>query len=70
MLLTANVGLLAIQSIDTNRPARSVAQIASYISTFLSLGNIIVCTILSRQHRSRNGADEAVSNSISVAMNI
>lgn len=51
VLLTANVGLLAIQSIDTNHSDRSMAQIASYISTFLSLGNIILCTILSREHR-------------------
>ncbi|EPS97095.1 hypothetical protein FOMPIDRAFT_1098563, partial [Fomitopsis schrenkii] len=51
VLLTANVGLLAIQSVDTDKPDRSLAQIASYISTFLSLGNIILCTILARQHR-------------------
>ncbi|KAL6302656.1 hypothetical protein BKA93DRAFT_827172 [Sparassis latifolia] len=52
VLLTANVGFLAIQSEDTGRPSRSVAQITSYLSTFLSLGNIIMCIILSRQHRS------------------
>ena len=51
MLLTANVGLLAIQSVDTGKADRSLAQISSYISTFLSLGNIILCTILARQHR-------------------
>ncbi|KZT69947.1 hypothetical protein DAEQUDRAFT_233105 [Daedalea quercina L-15889] len=51
VLLTANVGLLAIQSIDTGHADRSMAQIASYISTFLSLGNIILCTVLARQHR-------------------
>lgn len=51
VLLTANVGLLAIQSVDTGKRDRSLAQIASYISTFLSLGNIILCTILARQHR-------------------
>ncbi|CCM03277.1 uncharacterized protein FIBRA_05405 [Fibroporia radiculosa] len=58
VLLTANVGLLAIQSIDTGHPARSVAQIASYISTYLSLGNILLCTVLSKQHR--NGLRESV----------
>ena len=51
VLLTANVGLLAIQSVDTGKADRSLAQISSYISTFLSLGNIILCTILARQHR-------------------
>ena len=51
VLLTANVGLLAIQSVDTAKADRSLAQISSYISTFLNLGNIILCTILARQHR-------------------
>ncbi|KAH9836343.1 uncharacterized protein C8Q71DRAFT_78139 [Rhodofomes roseus] len=51
VLLTANVGLLAIQSVDTGNPDRSVAQIASYVSTFLSLGNIMLCTILAQRHR-------------------
>ncbi|OCH89635.1 hypothetical protein OBBRIDRAFT_794048 [Obba rivulosa] len=51
VLLAANVGFLAIQSVDTNDPIRSVAQIASYCSTVFSLGSIVMCIILSRQHR-------------------
>ncbi|KAI0642653.1 hypothetical protein C8Q79DRAFT_1013325 [Trametes meyenii] len=54
VILTANVGFLAIQSVDQNgeaNPDRSAAQIVSYISTLLSVGNIIACTVLARQHR-------------------
>ncbi|KAI0676476.1 hypothetical protein C8Q78DRAFT_1073279 [Trametes maxima] len=54
VILTANVGFLAIQSVDQNgvaNPDRSTGQIISYISTLLSIGNIIACTILARQHR-------------------
>ncbi|PCH35227.1 hypothetical protein WOLCODRAFT_166136 [Wolfiporia cocos MD-104 SS10] len=53
VLLSANVGLLAVNSIDSEHRNRSVAQVASYISTFFSLGNIILCTIFARQHRPR-----------------
>lgn len=52
MLLAANVGFLAIQSVDTN-PAphtRSAAQVASYCSTFLCLGSYIIGHILTLQH--------------------
>ncbi|PCH35224.1 hypothetical protein WOLCODRAFT_139810 [Wolfiporia cocos MD-104 SS10] len=61
VLLSANVGLLQIGSIDTGQSARSVAQVACYISTFFCLGNIVLCTILSRYHRPRaqDTADEA-----------
>ncbi|KAK7676790.1 hypothetical protein QCA50_020258 [Cerrena zonata] len=51
VLLSANVGFLAIQSIDIGDPDRSVSQIASYVSTLLSLTTYIVCQILARQHR-------------------
>ncbi|KAM5530241.1 hypothetical protein V8D89_016093 [Ganoderma adspersum] len=54
IILSANVGFLAIQSIDQNgfeSPDRTMGQIISYISTLLSLGNIVACTILSAQHR-------------------
>lgn len=53
MLLTANVSLLAIQSIDNvkGEPSRSLAQIAAYVSLLLSLANYITCQILLRQHR-------------------
>ena len=37
MLLSANVGFLAINSIDVDSPNKSAAQIASYISAILSL---------------------------------
>lgn len=54
MLLTANVSLLAIQSIDNIKgdPGRSLAQLAAYISLLLSLANYVTCQILLRQHRS------------------
>ncbi|KAJ2975456.1 hypothetical protein NUW54_g11728 [Trametes sanguinea] len=32
-------------------PHRSAGQIISYISTLLTIGNIIACTVLARQHR-------------------
>ncbi|RDX47301.1 hypothetical protein OH76DRAFT_1406204 [Lentinus brumalis] len=57
VILTTNVGFLAIQSVDLNGspnspiPDRSVAQILAYMSTVLSIGNIVACTILARQHR-------------------
>ena len=54
IILSANVGFLAIQSVDQTgvaNPDRSMGQIISYISTLLSLGNIVACTILSAQHR-------------------
>lgn len=62
MLLSANVGFLAIQSIDTGKPNRSAAQIASYISAILSLFIYIICQILTRHHRHHTygQADKAV----------
>lgn len=64
MLLTANVGILAIQSIDTGHDhSRSVAQVASYASIMLSLANYMICQVLLRQHRDtvKDGAKLAVS---------
>ncbi|KAI8976720.1 hypothetical protein BD414DRAFT_467138 [Trametes punicea] len=55
VILAVDVGFLAIQSIDQGgnwTGHRSAGQIISYISTLLSIGNIIACTILARQHRS------------------
>ncbi|RPD61236.1 hypothetical protein L227DRAFT_574318 [Lentinus tigrinus ALCF2SS1-6] len=54
VILTTNIGFLAIQSVDQGGvalPDRTVAQVLSYMSTVLSIGNIIACTILARQHR-------------------
>lgn len=70
VILTANVGFLAIQSVDQGGipgPDRSAGQIVSYISTLLSIGNIIACTVLGQQHRptSHIYAMEAVSTSLS-----
>ncbi|KAI0356102.1 hypothetical protein OH77DRAFT_1453865 [Trametes cingulata] len=54
VILAANVGFLAIQSVDQGgqaAPDRTTGQILSYVSTLLSIGNIIACHILARQHR-------------------
>ncbi|KAI0090331.1 hypothetical protein BDY19DRAFT_992535 [Irpex rosettiformis] len=51
VILSANVGFLAIQSIDTDSPNRSATQIVSYISSVLSFFNFITVQILSHQHR-------------------
>lgn len=52
MLLSANVGFLAIQSLDNiTSYSRSIAQIASYASALLSLIDYVVVQILMRQHR-------------------
>lgn len=64
MLLSANVGFLAIQSIDTGKPDRSVAQIISYISAVLSLFVYIVCQILTRHHR--HHANEQATSAVSI----
>ncbi|EKM58112.1 uncharacterized protein PHACADRAFT_252154 [Phanerochaete carnosa HHB-10118-sp] len=65
VLLSTNVGFLAISSIDaaSKAPHRSVAQIASYASTILSLACYLICWTLSRQHPpgSNGTAEEAVS---------
>lgn len=65
VLLSANVGFLAISSVDTNHNphARGPAQIASYCSTLLCLGSYITGHVLSLQHsrEARDGDTEAVS---------
>lgn len=60
VILSANVGLLAIQSVDNSigSSMRSAAQISSYMSTLLSMGNIITGTILARQHRTHNRVND------------
>lgn len=51
MLLNANVAFLAIQSVDeSGGDGRSPAQRASYFSTVVSVGAIIIGSVLSRQH--------------------
>ena len=66
MLLSANVALLAIGSIDasTGNPHRNVAQVACYASTILALACYIICWILSRRHPpdGMTTASDAVSN--------
>ncbi|KIK68525.1 hypothetical protein GYMLUDRAFT_35963 [Collybiopsis luxurians FD-317 M1] len=55
ILLNANVAFLAIQSIDnsSNKPGRSPAQIASFLSIIASFGSIIVGLVLTRKHRAK-----------------
>ena len=65
VLLSANVGFLAIQSID-NTPGsstRSVAQIACYASSLFSLVDYVVVQVLMRRHRyhASHSAEKAVS---------
>lgn len=52
VLLSANVGFLAIQSIDSahGTNARNVAQVASYVSVIMSLGTYMTGHILSLHH--------------------
>ncbi|KAK7676788.1 hypothetical protein QCA50_020256 [Cerrena zonata] len=58
LLLTANVGFLAIQTIDKDTQNKSVCQIASYVSIVFSLATYMICQILARQHRTMMGRDE------------
>ncbi|KAF7350103.1 hypothetical protein MVEN_01312400 [Mycena venus] len=55
VLLNADMAFLAIPTVDNgqNIPARSMAQIASYISVIASLGSVIVGLVLVREYRSR-----------------
>ncbi|KAK7676158.1 hypothetical protein QCA50_020268 [Cerrena zonata] len=56
VLLSANVGFLAIQSIDqATTTNKSAAQIASYVSALLSLFAYIAFQILCRRHRPLTG---------------
>ena len=54
MLLSTNVGLLAIQSIDNTAEStsRSLAQIASYVSALMSVAVLLVIHLLRRQYHS------------------
>ncbi|KAI1786725.1 hypothetical protein LXA43DRAFT_975618 [Ganoderma leucocontextum] len=72
VILTANVGFLAIQSVDANGdpiPDRSMGQIVSYMSTMFSIGNILACTILAWQHRrsEHHYAEDAVDVAMTLA---
>lgn len=68
VILSANIGFLAIQSIDTDHPDRSAAQISSYISAVLSFFFFITVQILTYQHRSSDyfSAMKAVGNKLHV----
>ncbi|KAK0218286.1 hypothetical protein EDD85DRAFT_961562 [Armillaria nabsnona] len=56
VLLNANVAFLAIQSIDksSSDKGRSPAQIASYVSTILSIGSISLGLLLLQKYRYKN----------------
>ncbi|TFK48992.1 hypothetical protein OE88DRAFT_1663306 [Heliocybe sulcata] len=61
VMLTVNVGFLAIQSVDRAVEVRSAAQSASYLAAVLSVGSIVMGLILVKGHRtlSRDDADAA-----------
>lgn len=65
VLLSTNIGFLAIQSIDNEAHSsyRSAAQVLSYISTMFSLASCLVYWILLRQHSpgAASTANHAVS---------
>ena len=68
VMLTSNVGYLAIQSVDIDMGAdRSPGQIASYLSVVANIGSIILGLLLMRQNRTKRSetADEVVSRSVS-----
>ncbi|PBL04205.1 hypothetical protein ARMGADRAFT_45799 [Armillaria gallica] len=56
VLLNANIAFLAIQSIDdsSSDKGRSPTQIASYVSTILSVGSIILGLLLLQKYRHKN----------------
>lgn len=56
VLLSANVGLLAISSVDEQHGtySRNLAQVASYASVLMSLGSYVTGHILSLQHTKEN----------------
>ena len=74
MLLSANVGLLAIQSVDNQQGAayRSVAQIASYASVIMSLASYLIGHILSLQHSRelRDNDENAVRHAFRLALRV
>ncbi|KJA18434.1 hypothetical protein HYPSUDRAFT_45294 [Hypholoma sublateritium FD-334 SS-4] len=54
VMLTSNVGYLAIQSVDIDMgAARSPGQIASYLSVVANIGSIILGLLLMRQNRTK-----------------
>jgi len=57
VLLSANVGLLAVPNVVNSDSEVNAAQIASYCSLLLSTTGIVMCFILSLKHRS-HGLDE------------
>ena len=64
VLLNANVGFLAINTIDQG--GRSVIQMASYMSLMTSLGSIVLGLVFVSRERTSTGrstASEAVSDS-------
>lgn len=56
VLLNANIAFLAIQSIDDSSvdKGRSPAQVASYASTIMSVGSIILGLLLLQKYRHKN----------------
>ncbi|KAI0090330.1 hypothetical protein BDY19DRAFT_766867 [Irpex rosettiformis] len=52
VILSANLGLLSVNSIDTGHSNRNAVQIASYISSVLSIFFFITVQVLTHQHRS------------------
>jgi len=64
VLLNANVGFLAINTIDQG--GRSIIQMASYMSLMTSLGSIVLGLVFVSRERTSTGqstASEAVSDS-------
>ncbi|EIW78597.1 hypothetical protein CONPUDRAFT_145764 [Coniophora puteana RWD-64-598 SS2] len=61
VLLNANVGFLAIQSVD-NGGGRSMTQIASYWSLIASIGSIVLGTFLVRYHQALNHVDDEMTS--------
>jgi hypothetical protein len=63
VLLNANVGFLAIGSVDLN--GRSPIQVASYMSLVVSMGSIILGLLLVSRNRTMGRGEPllAVSNS-------
>lgn len=61
VMLTVNIGFLAIQSVDRSEDIRSAAQLTSYLSAILSISSIVIGLALSRHHRTlkRDDADIA-----------
>ncbi len=63
VLLNANIAFLAIQSIDDSSvdKGRSPAQVASYASTIMSVGSIILGLLLLQKYRHKNSVYSIIS---------